>query len=74
MATYLITNSNGKLVYSDDYNTPSEIRTSGEILHSKPFSNRLNLVFVVTSSNSMHYRLGDTFAASFVVPTGGPVS
>lgn len=66
----VITNTNGKLLYSDDYNTPSDIRTGGEIVHSKPAPNRLNLVFIVTSTSSDHYRIGDTFTASFVLSTG----
>lgn len=68
-----ITNQAGKLSYSDDYNTNYDVRTGGEITHSKT-SARLNIVFVVTSTNSKNYRIGDTFTASFVLPAAGVVS
>jgi hypothetical protein len=64
-----ISNQAGRLTYSDDYSTPSEIRTSGEITHSKPNSTRLRINFVVTASSSEKYRVGDTFYATFVLPS-----
>lgn len=63
-----ITNQSNKLVYSDDYSTPSEYRTSGEIAHSKPNPSRLRIDFVVTSSSSDRFRIGDTFFAEFNLP------
>lgn len=63
-----ITNQSNKLVYSDDYSTPSEYRTSGEIAHSKPSPSKLRIDFVVTSSSSDRFRIGDTFFAEFNLP------
>ncbi len=63
-----ISNRNNRLEYSDDYNTPYQIRTTGEITHSKNLT-RLHLVYVVTSVNSTELRVGDTFTASFVLPS-----
>ena len=67
--TGTITNQAGRLTYSDDYSTPSEIRTSGEITHTKPNGTRLRIDFVVTTSSSDKYRVGDTFYATFVLPS-----
>jgi len=64
-----ITNQSNKLVYSDDYSTPSEYRTSGEIAHSKPNPSALRIDFVVTSSSTDRFRIGDTFFAVFNLPT-----
>ena len=69
--TGTITNQSGKLIYSDDYSTPMEFRTSGEVIHGKPNSTRLRLDFVVTSTPSEKYRVGDTFFATFVLPGVG---
>ena len=66
--TGTITNQSGKLVYSDDYSTPLEARTGGEVVHGKPKSTRLRLDFVVTSTASDKHRVGDTFYATFVLP------
>ena len=66
--TGTITNHSGKFIYSDDYSTPMEARTSGEVVHGKPKSTRLRLDFVVTSTPSDKYRVGDTFFATFVLP------
>jgi len=66
----IVTNQNGKLAYADDYNTNYDLRTTGEITHSKN-KGRLHLVFVVTSTNSKNYQIGDTFTASFVLPSEG---
>lgn len=63
-----IVNQSGKLAYSDDYSTPSDVRTSGEVLHSKPAPARLRIEFVVTSASSDKNRVGDTFYAAFVLP------
>jgi hypothetical protein len=69
--TGTITNQSGKFIYSDDYSTPMEFRTSGEVVHGKPNSTRLRLDFVVTSTPSEKYRVGDTFFATFVLPGVG---
>jgi len=66
-----ITNGGGRLSYSDDYNTQFEVRTSGEITHSKPSPSRLRLEFIVTGSQSNKYRVGDAFFAMFVIPGNG---
>jgi len=63
-----ITNQSNKLVYSDDYSTPTGLRTSGEIAHSKPTSRTLRIDFVVTSSSTDKFRIGDTFFAVFTLP------
>ena len=67
-----ITNSGDRLVYEDDYSTDSDIRTSGEVIHTKQLGlNRLKLTFIVTASGSNRYSVGDVFTASFVLPQGG---
>jgi len=66
-----ITNQSGMLVFNDDYSTPDELRTNGEITHSKPNASRLRLDFVVTTGASEKYRVGDTFYAMFVLPSIG---
>lgn len=66
--TGTITNAGNKLTYSDDYSTPDQARTSGEVVHSKSRPGRLSLTFVVTSTSSDKYSVGDTFSAEFVIP------
>ena len=66
-----ILNRDGRLTYSDDYSTPSELRTSGEVTHSKSGGSRLRIDFVVTSISSEKFRIGDTFYAEFVLPGSG---
>jgi hypothetical protein len=70
-----ISNRDGRLTYSDDYSTPSELRTSGEVAHSKSGGSRLRIDFVVTGASSEKFRIGDTFYAEFVLPEspGGSV-
>ena len=69
--TGTIVNQGGKYTYTDDYSTSSDVRTSGEITHSRPNSRRLRIDFVVTGSPSDKYRVGDTFFATFVLPSDG---
>jgi hypothetical protein len=66
--TGTITNAGNQLAYSDDYSTPDQARTSGEVVHSKSRPGRLSLIFVVTSTSSDKYSVGDTFSADFVIP------